>query len=157
MARPPRGGGHDRVRRSPARPGTWLLDRIDAREQVLTCQIEQTQAEIDTLTARLGELSEQVEHLRISRKTLISLAEEDPAPVERVATPPAIPDHPAYQQILTVFGEVGDSLRARDLAMAMDLPLTQNAIQNIRAKLKRLASRGILVETEPGLFTQPRS
>jgi hypothetical protein len=38
----------------------------------------------------------------------------------------------------------------------MDLPLTQNAIQNVRAKLKRLASRGILVETEPGLFTQPR-
>ncbi len=40
--------------------------------------------------------------------------------------------------------------------MAMDLPPTQNAIQNVRAKLKRLTSRGILVETEPGLFTQPR-
>ncbi|GAA3115716.1 hypothetical protein GCM10020001_039000 [Nonomuraea salmonea] len=38
----------------------------------------------------------------------------------------------------------------------MDLPLTQNDIQNVRAKLKRLVSRGILVETEPGLFTQPR-
>ena len=49
-------------------PGTWLLDRIDAREHSLTSQIEQTQAEIDTLTARLGELSEQVEHLRISRR-----------------------------------------------------------------------------------------
>ncbi|GAA3684135.1 hypothetical protein GCM10022224_055970 [Nonomuraea antimicrobica] len=135
-------------------PGTWLLDRIDTREHFLTCQIEQTQTEIDTLTARLGELSEQVEHLRISRKTLISLAEEDPAPAEPAATPPVIPEHPAYQQILTVFGEIGGSLRARDLAM--DLPLTQNAIQNVRAKLKRLASRGILVETEPGLFTQPR-
>jgi hypothetical protein len=137
-------------------PGTWLLDRIDAREHSLTCQIEQTQAQIDTLTARLGELGEQVEHLRISRKTLLSLAEEDPAPAEPVAPLPAVPDHPAYQQILTVFGEVGGSLRARDLAMAMDLPLTQNAIQNVRAKLKRLAGHGILVETEPGLFTQPR-
>jgi hypothetical protein len=38
----------------------------------------------------------------------------------------------------------------------MDLPLTRNDIQNLRAKLKRLANRGILVETEPGLFTQPR-
>ena len=28
--------------------------------------------------------------------------------------------------------------------------------ENIRSKLKRLASGGILVETEPGLFTQPR-
>ncbi|MFI7643366.1 hypothetical protein [Nonomuraea sp. NPDC049400] len=137
-------------------PGSWLLDRIDARERSLTCQVEQTQAEIDTLTARLGELSEAIEHLRISRKTLISLAEEDLAPVQPVAPPPAVPDHPAYQQILAVFGETGGSLRARDLAMAMDLPLTQNDIQNVRAKLKRLASRGILVETEPGLFTQPR-
>jgi hypothetical protein len=90
-------------------PGSWLLDRIDAREHSLTCQIEQTQAEIDTLTARLGELSEQVEHLRISRKTLISLAEEDPAPAE---PPPTVPDHPAYQQILTAFYEADGSLRA---------------------------------------------
>ncbi|MGI5268883.1 hypothetical protein ACQEUU_07025 [Nonomuraea sp. CA-218870] len=138
-------------------PGTWLLDRIDAREHSLTCQIEQTQAEIDTLTARLGELSEQVEHLRISRKTLLSLAEEDPAPAAPLAPPPTVPDHPAYQQILAVFSEADGSLRARDLALAMDLPLSQNHIQNVRAKLKRLASRRILVETEPGLFTQPRS
>ncbi|WP_043619876.1 hypothetical protein [Nonomuraea candida] len=137
-----------------ADPGTWLLDRIDARERALTCQSEQTQEEIDTLTARLGELAEQVEHLRISRKTLISLAEEDPAPAK---PPPAVPGHPAYQQILTVFGEAGGFLRARDLAMAMDLPLTQNSIQNVRAKLKRLAALGILVESEPGLFIQPRS
>ncbi|MFG1967664.1 hypothetical protein [Nonomuraea sp. NPDC049028] len=139
----------------PPNPGTWLLDRLDAREQALTCQIEQTQAEIDTLTARLGELSEQVEHLRISRKTLISLSEEGPTPA-KPDTPPAGFDHPAYQQILTVFAQTGGSLRARDLALAMDLPLTPNDIQNVRAKLKRLASRGILVETEPGLFTQPR-
>ncbi|MFC5820948.1 hypothetical protein [Nonomuraea harbinensis] len=130
--------------------------RIDAREQALTCQIEQTQAEIDMLTARLGQLSEAIEHLRISRKTLISLAEEDPTPIQPAAPPPAVPEHPAYQQILTVFAEAGGSLRARDLARAMDLPLTQNGIQNVRAKLKRLVSRGILVETEPGLFTQPR-
>ena len=38
----------------------------------------------------------------------------------------------------------------------MDLPLSQNNIQNVRAKLNRLAGRGILVETEPGSFTQPR-
>ncbi|GII97175.1 hypothetical protein [Sinosporangium siamense] len=59
------------------------------------------------------------------------------------------------QQILTVFGETGGSLRARDLALALDLPLTPNDIQNARVKLKRLTSRGILIETEPGSFTQP--
>jgi hypothetical protein len=140
----------------PPDPGTWLLDRLDAREQAVTCQIEQTQAEIDILTARLDELHEAVEHLRISRKTLISLAEEDSIPVEPVAAPPAGFDHPAYQQILAVFGESGDALRARDLVLAMGLPLTPNGIQNVRAKLKRLTSRGVLLETEPGLFTQPR-
>lgn len=139
------------ARRPDFDPGTWLLGKIDARERVLTGQVEQTQAEIDTLIARLGELSEAIEDLRISRKTLVSLAEEDPAPDEPVAQPPAVPDHPAYQQILAVFGEAGGSLRARDLAVAMDLPLTQNSIQNVRAKLKRLANRGILVETEPGI------
>jgi hypothetical protein len=137
----------------PPDPGTWLLDRLDAREQALTCQIERAQAEIDTLTSRLGELSEAIEHLRISRKTLLSLAEEDPVELDSA---PAGFNHPAYQQILTVFGETRGSLRARDVALAMDLPLTPNGIQNVRAKLKRLVSRGILVETEPGLFTQPR-
>lgn len=28
--------------------------------------------------------------------------------------------------------------------------------ESIRSKLKRLVSRGILIETEPGLFAQPR-
>ncbi|MET9251722.1 hypothetical protein [Nonomuraea sp. NPDC003709] len=67
-------------------------------------------ANIDALTARLGELSGGIEHLRISRKTLISLAEP-------VAPPPTVRDHPAYRQILTVFGEVDGSLRARGLAL----------------------------------------
>ncbi|MGS2644662.1 hypothetical protein [Streptosporangium sp. LJ11] len=121
----------------------------------MTGQIEQAQAEIDSLTGRLGELSQAVEDLRISRKTLLSLAEADPALVEPDA-PLVGFDHPDYQQILTVFSETGGSLRARDLALAMDLPLTPNGIQNVRAKLKRLTSRDILIETEPGLFTHPR-
>ncbi|MEU7707653.1 hypothetical protein AB0B43_20590 [Streptomyces nodosus] len=29
-------------------------------------------------------------------------------------------------------------------------------VENLRAKLKRLVSRGILTEPEPGLFTPPR-
>lgn len=136
-------------------PGRWLLDKIDAREQALTSQLEQTQAEIDVLTARLGELGEQVEHLRITRKTLIDLAGDD-GTAEPAASPPVVPGHPAYQQILTVFADQGRPLRARDLCQALDLPIVSKNTENIRAKLKRLVSRGILLETEPGLFTQPR-
>ena len=47
-------------------------------------------------------------------------------------------------------------LRARDLCLTLDLPIVPKNTENIRSKLKRLASRGILVETEPGLFAQPR-
>ncbi|NBF00095.1 hypothetical protein FE391_35515 [Nonomuraea sp. KC401] len=134
-------------------PGTWLLNKIDAREQAVTCQIEQAQAEIDVLTARLAELTETIEHLRITRKTLLSLAHEPGT--EPVAAPLALPENPAYQQILTVFADLGRSLRARELCEALDLPLAHNSIQNVRAKLKRLVNHGVLVENEPGLFAQP--
>ena len=131
-----------------------LLDKIDAREQALTREAEQVRALIDELTAKPGELDETIDHLRITRKTLLSLADEDDA--EPVAPPPVPPDHPAYQQILTVFTDLGRPLRARDLCQALDLPIVSKNTENIRSKLKRLVSRGILLKTEPGLFTQPR-
>ncbi|MEV0629560.1 hypothetical protein ACI2LC_44535 [Nonomuraea wenchangensis] len=132
-------------------PGTWLLERIDAREQTLTNQAEQTRAQVDELTALLRHLDQDIEHLKITRKTMLALAEEpDPAPA------PALPDHPAYQQILTILTDTGQPMRARDLCLALDLPLVRKNVENTRAKLKRLVSLGILTETEPGLFTQPR-
>jgi hypothetical protein len=131
-----------------------LLGKIDARETALTCEAEQTRARIEELTARLRELDEAIDHLRITRKTLLVLAGEDDA--EPVAPPPALPDHPAYQQILTVFADLDRPLRARDLCQALDLPIVGKNTENIRSKLKHLLSRGILLETEPGLFTQPR-
>lgn len=47
-------------------------------------------------------------------------------------------------------------MRAWDLCEALDLPTLPKNTEGIRAKLKRLASRGILAEPEPGLFVQPR-
>ncbi|MDG4859883.1 hypothetical protein P8605_17280 [Streptomyces sp. T-3] len=43
----------------------------------------------------------------------------------------------------------------RDLCQALDLPILPKNTEGIRAKLKRLASRGILVEPETGLFARP--
>ncbi|MFD8530508.1 hypothetical protein ACFV0L_24115 [Streptosporangium canum] len=139
------------------KPIPELLDRIDARQSALADEAEQTRTRIDELTARLRELDEAIDHLRITRKTLLALADEDAAePAPPSPTLPAIPGHPAYQQILTVFADAGRPLRARDLCEALDLPIVSKHTENIRSKLKRLVSRGILVETEPGLFTQPR-
>jgi hypothetical protein len=141
-----------------ADPGRHLLDRIDAREQALAREADDVQARIDGLTARLREVSEAISDLQVTRKTLISLAGQDDAqPADAPAGPaPALPEHPAYHQILTAFTDLGRPLRARDLCMALDLPIASKNTENIRSKLKRLVSRGILIETEPGLFAQPR-
>jgi hypothetical protein len=140
-----------------ADPGGHLLDRIDAREQALARDAELAQARIDELTARFREVQQEISDLQVTRKTLLSLAAQDDEPAaEPAAPPPALPDHPAYQQILTSFAELRRPLRARDLCLALDLPVVAKNTEGIRSKLKRLVSRGILVETEPGLFAQPR-
>jgi hypothetical protein len=139
-------------------PGGALLDKIDAREQALTREAGQAQARIDEHTARLRELNAAISDLQVTRKTLISLAGHDdgqPA-TEPAEPPPAVPDHPAYQQILTAVADLRRLLRARDLCVAMDLPIVAKNTENIRSVLKRLASRCIHTETEPGLFAQPR-
>jgi hypothetical protein len=140
-----------------ADPGRFLLDKIDAREQALTREAGRAQVRIEELTARLRELEEAISDLQITRKTLISLAghDDDQAAAEPAGPAPVLPDHPAYQQILTAFADLRRPLRARDLCVALDLPIAAKNTENIRSKLKRLASRGILTETEPGLFTQP--
>jgi hypothetical protein len=91
----------------------------------------------------------------------VATAESTPAcndgqpAAEPARASPALPGHPAYQQILTAFTDLRRPLRARDLCTALDLPITARNTENIRSKLKRLVSRGILAETEPGLFAQP--
>jgi hypothetical protein len=139
-------------------PGRVLLDRIDAREQALAREAGQAQARIDELTARLRELDEAISDLQVTRKTLIALAaqDEDQPAAEPAGPSPVLPDHPAYQQILDAFADLRRPLRARDLCQALDLPVVSKNTENIRSKLKRLVSRGILIETEPGLFARPR-
>jgi hypothetical protein len=141
-----------------AEPGRHLLDRIDAREQALAREAGGVQARIDELTARLREVNEAISDLQVTRKTLISLVGEDDAQpaAEPAEPPPVLPGHPAYQQILTAFAGLQRPLRARDLCLALDLPIVPENTESIRSKLKRLVSRGILIEAEPGLFSRPR-
>ncbi|WP_239092087.1 hypothetical protein [Streptomyces sp. SID14478] len=68
-----------------------------------------------------------------------------------------MPDHPAYQQILTAFTDAGRPMRARDLCEALDLPILPKNTEGIRSKLKCLVTGSILAEPEPGLFTQTRT
>ncbi|MFJ5123476.1 hypothetical protein [Kitasatospora sp. NPDC088548] len=57
---------------------------------------------------------------------------------------------------MTVFAAADTPLRARAVCEAIDLETAPNTVNNVRLKLKRLVERGVLVEPEQGLFTQPR-
>ncbi|MFE7332281.1 hypothetical protein ACFU8W_46980 [Streptomyces sp. NPDC057565] len=129
-----------------------VLARLEEREREITAQAEETRERITQLTAQLDELGRAAEEVRITRKTLLELP--DPQPPAPPA--PKLPDHPAYQQIMAVFTAADHPLRARQVCEAMDLAVAPNNINNVRLKLKRLADRGILTETEQGLFSQPR-
>ncbi|MFJ2162751.1 hypothetical protein [Streptomyces sp. NPDC087856] len=129
-----------------------VLVRLEEREREISAQAEAAREKIAELTALLDGFDTAAEEIRITRKTLLELP--DPPPSE----PPAakLPDHPAYQQIMAVFAAANAPLRARAVCEAMGLEIVPNTINNVRLKLKRLAERGILAETEHGLFTLPR-
>ncbi|MFF0043850.1 hypothetical protein ACFYRG_48175 [Streptomyces mirabilis] len=129
-----------------------VLVRLEEREREIAAQAEAAREKIAELTALLDGFDTAAEEIRITRKTLLELP--DPPPSE----PPAakLPDHPAYQQIMAAFAAADAPLRARAVCEAMDVEIAPNSINNVRLKLKRLAERGILAETEQGLFTLPR-
>ncbi|MFJ7949300.1 hypothetical protein ACIQ6K_37720 [Streptomyces sp. NPDC096354] len=129
-----------------------ILEHIETRERELADQASQFRARIEELTRQFGELDAESENLHITRKTLLTLPLPSPA---TSSDRPGIPDHPAYQQILTALADAGRSMRARDLCQALDLPILPKNTEGIRSKLKRLVSRGILIEPEPGLFSRP--
>lgn len=131
-----------------------VLAYVEVRISEVTEQAGLLRDQIAELTARLREFDTESENLQITRKTLLNLPAPAPAPVD---DPPRaeVPEHPAYQQILTVLTDTGGPMRARDICEALDLPILPKNTEGIRSKLKRLVTRGILTEPEPGLFTQP--
>ncbi|MFE9968813.1 transposase [Streptomyces sp. NPDC005525] len=115
---------------------------------------DETREQVTRLTAVLDELGRAAEKVRITRKTLLELP--GPAPPAPSPSTPELPDGAAYQEIMVVFTQADGPLRARGVCEAMDLDPAPNNINNVRLKLKRLAGRNILAETEPGLFALPR-
>ncbi|MFC9454478.1 hypothetical protein [Streptomyces sp. NPDC056983] len=108
----------------------------------------------EELTRQLGEIDADSENLHITRKKLLTLPMPSPA-----AEPerPDIPDHPAHQQILTALTDAGRRCPPATSARPSTCRSLPKNTEGIRSKLKLLVSRGILVETEPGLFARPES
>ncbi|MET9695185.1 hypothetical protein ABZY81_43655 [Streptomyces sp. NPDC006514] len=60
--------------------------------------------------------------------------------------PPPEPLPPGYREVLAVFEQAGDGLRTKDVCRPLGAGVKPRNTEGIRAKLKRLASRGILTE-----------
>jgi len=129
-----------------------ILDLLTARETVAAAQAQQLREQIGILAGQLTDIETELADLATTRATLLRLTGPtyDPAPADATLA------SPAYQQILAVFATAGDGLRAKDICRALGATVTANQTEALRAKLKRLVARGVLVEPEPGLFALAR-
>lgn len=124
-------------------PPIWEL--IAEREMAANAAAEQMREQIAKLTGELALAETELTELAITRKTLMSLTGQAEAQAATVASA-------AYQQILAVISTAAEGMRAKDVCLALGLGITPKDTEGIRAKLKRLTARHILIEAEPGLF-----
>lgn len=126
---------------------TTILDLITARETATSQATTQIREQIAQLTARLAQLDRELADLATTRTTLRTITT-----TEFTTDDPTIASAP-YQQILTVLTTTATAMRARDICVALEVDPTPKQVESTRAKLKRMAGRGVLTETEPGMFT----
>lgn len=123
-----------------------ILEVITARETVAGEAADQLREQISTLSQQLTALETELADLATTRTTLLRLAGH---PDQQ---PETVPGNPTYQQILAVFAAAEQPLRAKDICRALGTDTTANHTESLRAKLKRLVTRAVLTERQPGLF-----
>ncbi len=127
---------------------TSLFAMLDARETDVRAHVEELRGQIDKLAEQLAAAEGELTRLAITRTTALSVGwEEQPGP-----EPDPVIAQPAYRQILAEFERTDVGLRAGQLCQILDAGTEPKHREGMRARLKRLATRGILTETEPGLF-----
>lgn len=124
-----------------------LFMMIAEREADARATVEELRAGIDKLTEQLTAAETELSRLTITRETATSLGYTEPD-----GDPDATVAQPAYLNILAEFERADGLLRAGQLCQILDVGTEPKHREGMRARLKRLASRGILEETEPGLF-----
>lgn len=130
-----------------------VLARLDSREHALARQAEALERDLADLAERRSEIQAERDQLAQARKTLLRLDLDVPAPPTPPAPPlAALPENPIYAEILGVFTATGRPQRIRDLCHALDLSTEPKVREGLRHKLKRMVQRGVLTESEPGVF-----
>ncbi|WP_310729431.1 hypothetical protein [Streptomyces sp. N2A] len=123
-----------------------LLDKIETRQQLVRETAERLRDQIAHLTEQLTTAEDTLKRLEITRETVLELVTED-------GTPPPESLPAGYSEIQAAIEKAKEGLRARDVCQTLGLGAEPRHTEGTRAKLKRLVSRGILAEPEPGLFT----
>jgi len=124
-----------------------LLDLIAERETTAGQAAAQLREQITTLTAQLAQIDTELADLATTRITLRTLAA-----AEFTTDDPTVASAP-YQQILHVLGTAPTGMRAKDICLALGVDASPKHVEGTRAKLKRMVTREILTDTEPGIFT----
>lgn len=124
-----------------------LFTMIAGREADVRATVEELRAGIDKLTEQLTAAETELSRLTITRETAMSLGYTEPDD-----DPDATVAQPAYLNILAEFERADGPLRAGQLCQILGVGTEPKHREGMRARLKRLASRGILEETERGLF-----
>jgi hypothetical protein len=125
-----------------------ILDLIAEREAAANAAAGALREQIAKFTGELALVEDESAELAITRKTLQKLTgQTETAPADATVA------STAYQQILAVFRTATDPMRAKDVCLALGLTTAPKDTEGMRAKLKRLTARDILIEAEPGLFT----
>jgi hypothetical protein len=126
---------------------TLLFAMIAEREAGARAAADELRDGIAKLTEQLAAVEDELSRLAVTRETAMSLGytEPDDDPDTTIA-------QPAYLNILAEFERADEPLRAGQLCQILDVGTEPKHREGMRARLKRLAARGILDETEPGLF-----
>ena len=124
-----------------------ILTLLTERETEAGERADELRGQITTLTDQLATIDNELADLATTRTTLLRLTGGG-AP-----STGGTPSSPAYQQVLAVFATTDRGLRAKDICHALGLGTIANHIESLRAKLKRLVNRSVLIESEPRLFT----
>jgi hypothetical protein len=122
-----------------------ILGLISEREATARRTADQLREQIATLTSELARIDAELADLVTTRSTLRTLAT-----TEFTADDPTVISS-AYQQILAVLGASGTGMRAKDICLALDIEPLPKHVEGARAKLKRMVSKQILTENQPGV------
>lgn len=124
-----------------------LLGLIDDRETTATTTAARLREQITLLTGELARIDRELADLATTRTML-----RDLATTEFTTDDPTIVSA-AYQQILAVLGTATAGMRAKDICLALGIEPLPKHVEGVRAKLKRLVTRDLITEDQPGIFT----